>query len=105
METEEKVSRESHDTESVTWVKASAVPPSRGFGGVSHLTKECVSNLASMEINDIMHIPITDMVKEIMREKTQSRYAGSLMTARKHLVPRRFKVMCRGRDIFVERKA
>lgn len=67
-------------------------------------TTECIKELASMEVGEIVHIPISEQVTDkTMQARVQDGYVGSLDTARKNLLPRKFKIARRGMDIFVER--
>lgn len=84
-------------------VQAIPAPKGMGIGRVTARTTECIKELASMEVGDIIHIPITETVEEGMRRRVQNGYVGSLDTARKSLTPRQFKIARRGKDIFIER--
>lgn len=90
--------------EKINWKKTEIIPPSSGVGRMSDRTADTIKELSTLEVNDVVHIPISQAVigKE-MQQKVQSRLVGSIDTAKKALPTRKFKVARRGVDIYVQR--
>jgi hypothetical protein len=89
----------------IDFKKTNKIPKSRNFGGISERTADCIKELSAMEVNDIVHLPIIDSVEKELQKRTCQQYVGSIETARKHLLPREYKVARRGNDIFIRRFA